>query len=59
MILKSEEKLIEYIIKLNNNEDPYNQKLNEPWFRDNKVPEAFLPELILEHFDKNILTNLK
>ncbi len=56
---ESEEKLIEYIIKLNNNEDLYNQKLNEPWFRDNKVPEAFLPELILEHFDKNILTNLK
>lgn len=55
----SEEKLIEFIIELNSNEDLYNQKLNEPWFRDNKIPEAFLPELILEHFEMNILTNLK
>ena len=55
----SEEKLIEYIIELNNNQDLYYQKLNEPWFKNGKVPESFLPELVLEHFEKNILTNLK
>ena len=55
----NEEKLIEYIIELNNNQDLYYQKLNEPWFRNGKVPEAFLPELVLEHFEKNIITNLK
>lgn len=56
---ESEEKLIEYIIELNNNQDLYYQKLNEPWFKNSKVPEAFLPELVLEHFEKNIITNLK
>ena len=55
----SEEKLIEHIVELNNDKDLYKQKINEPWFKNNKVPEAFLPELVLEHFEKNILSKLK
>ena len=54
-----EEKLLDYIIQLNNNKEEYKNKLMEPWFHDNKLPKHFFPENILLHFEENILSKLK
>lgn len=35
---KSEDDLIGYIIELDKNEDKYLEKLNQPWFTDNNIP---------------------
>ncbi len=51
----NDEELIEEIIKLDSNKKKYLEKLNEPWFKDNKIPENFLPEFYLEKFSKQIL----
>ena len=36
---KSEDDLIGYIIELDKNDDKYLEKLNQPWFIDNQIPD--------------------
>jgi hypothetical protein len=50
----SDEKLIEEIIKIDNNQDLYNDMINQPWFKDNKIPDFIKPESVLSFFEKII-----
>ena len=50
---KSPAELVEYIIELDSDNEKYMEKLNQPWFKDNKIPEGFTKESI-EAFIKNI-----
>lgn len=43
---------IDYIIKVDNNDELYNQILREPYFLDNKVPTQFSKEYYLSLLDK-------
>ena len=55
----NEDKLLDKIIELNNKPELYIEKLKQPWFSDNKIPENFLPRNILDYFEENILLKLK
>ncbi len=51
---KNEDLLIEEVIKINNNKSHYLNYLNEPIFKNNKVPEFCLPENVLDFITKII-----
>ena len=55
----NEDKLLDKIIELNNKPELYIEKLKQPWFSNNKIPENFLPRNILDYFEENILLKLK
>lgn len=47
--------LTEYVKFVDNNKDAYEEIISKPIFKDNKIPENFLPENILNYFEENIL----
>tara|TARA_X000000950_G_scaffold79159_1_gene99581 strand:+ start:14736 stop:15629 length:894 start_codon:yes stop_codon:yes gene_type:complete len=47
----SYESAIDYIMTLENNNDLYLEKLNNPWFKDNKFPDYVLPDNVLGFID--------
>lgn len=55
---KDEDEMIEYIIKLDNDDDMYMSKLREPWFVDNKIPEENKKENISNFLYKIIEENV-
>jgi len=50
----NDEEFIEQIMMVDNNQKLYNDMINQPWFRDNKVPEFVKPESVLDFFEKII-----
>lgn len=48
----SDEKLIDYIIKLDSDDTLYGQLWEEPWFKNNKLPDCVNEERIILMFDK-------
>ena len=49
-----DEKFIEEIIKIDNDPDLYRDMINQPWFKDNKIPDFVKPESVLTFFEKII-----
>jgi hypothetical protein len=49
---KSDEEFIEKIIKIDSDENLYNDMINQPWFVDNKIPDFVQPENVLNFFKK-------
>lgn len=50
----SDEDVIEYIKEVDNNDELYKSILNEPWFKNNQIPEFVKPENVLSFFEKII-----
>jgi hypothetical protein len=50
----SSERLIEEIIRIDNDPKIYQEILNQPWFVDNKIPDFVQPESVLSFFSKII-----
>lgn len=50
----SDDALIEEIINIDNNPNLYNDMINQPWFKDNKIPDFVKPESVLDFFEKII-----
>lgn len=48
----SDEKTIERIIEIDNNEKLYQEMLNQPYFNDNKIPDQGNPENLLSFLDR-------
>lgn len=51
---EDDNKFINQIIKMDNDEKLYNDMLNEPFFKDNKIPDFIQPESVLNFFEKII-----
>ncbi|MCX6751144.1 MAG: glycosyltransferase family 10, partial [Candidatus Pacearchaeota archaeon] len=47
---KSMEEVIEYIIKIDNDDKLYEKILREPWYNETKLPEYFSDQRILNRF---------
>jgi len=50
----SDEAFIEQIIKIDNDANLYKDIINQPWFKDNKIPDFVQPESVLSFFEKFI-----
>lgn len=50
----SEEELVEKIIEVDNDSLLYREILNQPWFKDNKIPDFVQPENVLSFLEKII-----
>lgn len=51
---KTDEKLIDEIIKIDNNDKLYQEILDEPWFVNNKIPDYLTIDTILNFLEKII-----
>jgi hypothetical protein len=45
---------LEEIIKVNESEKLYKEMVNQPWFKDNKIPDFVQPDSVLSFFKKII-----
>ena len=50
----NDETFIEEIIKIDSDQSLYNDMINQPWFKDNKIPDFVKPESVLSFFEKII-----
>ena len=48
---KSYDKAIDFIIKLDNDEEAFREMAAQPWFNENKIPTEFRDENFLDFFD--------
>jgi hypothetical protein len=50
----NDDELINYILKIDDNKELYHDMLNQPWFKDNNIPEFVKPKNVL-NFIKTII----
>jgi hypothetical protein len=55
---KDDEKFLERIIEVDNNDDLYNHMLNQPVFRNNKPNSCTNTDLLLNWFEKHIASRI-
>lgn len=53
------EDFVERIIAVDRDDSLYLECLRQPWLRDNKPPEAFCPEAVLEQFERVFSTKVR
>jgi hypothetical protein len=51
------DKLIERVIEIDNDPKLYEEYLNQPWFKDNKIPDFIKPDSVMVFMDK-IISNI-
>lgn len=51
---QSDEAFIEQIIKVDNDSKLYDEIINQPWFKDNRLPDFILPDSVLSFLEKII-----
>lgn len=56
---RSYEEVIEKIIGLDRNESAFQNVVNEPWFNNNRIPEEFTREKILDFFEFILQDSIK
>ena len=51
----SADSMVKHIIEVDTNDNLYNEYKNQPLFKNNKIPDSFLPESVLNYFNQYIL----
>lgn len=52
----SADSMVKYITEVDTNDNLYNEYKNQPLFKNNKIPDSFLPESVLNYFNQYILS---